>query len=227
MMSGPLASARSSCSSESTSISIVVPAGRIGPRRRDRRGDRIGPGRPGGCLEPGEVIVLDQNRIEQAEAVVAPSAAPDRVLFQGAPAGSGLARVVNRGAGAGDRRDEPRRQGRDPAQPLEKVEGGPLHRQQANASARARARSGCPARGDRRRPEAAPSGRKSSNSATTRSTAGMPASTPGDRATNRAAPRAWLGIVAVEVMSPTWPRSSASACAIKTSTLRRSRSANR
>ena len=42
----------------------------------------------------------------------------------------------------------------------------------------------------------------SSNSATSRSTAVMPASTPGDRATSRAAPRAWLGIVAVEVMSP-------------------------
>ena len=106
-----------------------MPAG-VGARRRDRRGDRIGPGRPGGGLEPGEVIVLDQNRIEQTEAVVVPSAAPHRVLFQGTPAGSGLARVIDRGPGAGDRRDEPRRQGRDPAEPLEKVEGGPLHRQQ-------------------------------------------------------------------------------------------------
>ncbi len=93
--------------------------------------------RPRGCLEPGQVIVLDQDGIVQAEAVVAAPAAPDRVLFQRTPAGRGLARVVDRGARAGDRRDEPRRQGRDPAQPLQKVERGPLHRPAANASARA------------------------------------------------------------------------------------------
>ena len=66
----------------------------IGARRRDRRGDRLRPAGPGGRLEPGEVIVLDQNRIVQAEAVVVPAAAPDRVLFQRTPAGRGLARVV-------------------------------------------------------------------------------------------------------------------------------------
>ncbi len=130
-MSGPSTSARSSCSSDSTSISIVVPTGALARAAAIAAGDRIsGPARLGGSLEPREVIVLDQDCIEQAEAVVMPSTAPDGVFFQGTPTGSGLTRVINRGLGACDRRHEPRRQGRDPAEPLKKVEGDALHRQQ-------------------------------------------------------------------------------------------------
>ena len=202
MMSGAQPSARSSCSSESTSISIVVPRGVLA--RAAAIAAAIGSGRagPAAACEPGQVIVLDQDGIVQTEAVVEPTTAPDRVLFQGTPAGSGLARVVDRRAGAGDRRDEPRRQGRDPAQPLEKVERGPLHRQQRTH------RPGEP-RDQAARLERISVGQMRlpacRRAQTRRPIARRPAcrpARPADRATSRAAPRAWLGIVAVEVMSP-------------------------
>ena len=148
------------------------------------------------------MVILDEHGIEQPEAMIVPAAAPHGVLFQGTPARSRFARIVNRGPRTGDRGDEPRRQGRDPAEPLEKVEGGPLHRQQRTHRPVRHARSGCPGSSESPSAKSGSQSSLSSNSATNRSTAGNPASTPADRATRRAAPRAWLGIVAVEVMSP-------------------------
>ena len=72
--------------------------GRIRPRGRDRRRDRVGAARIAGRFEPGQMIVLDEHSIIQTEAVIKPSATPDRVLFQGTPTRGGLARVVNRRA---------------------------------------------------------------------------------------------------------------------------------
>ena len=162
----------------------------------------------------------------QAKPVVVPAAAAHGVLFQGPPAGGRLARVIDRGPRAGDRGDEPGRQGRDPAEALKEVEGDSLHRQQRAHRPARYARPGCPARGDRRRPGAAPSARGArTRPPGARRQAGRrarrPTAPPGARSRERRG-----GIVAAEVMSPTSPRSSARACASKLSKFRRSRSPN-
>ena len=61
----------------------------------------------------------------------------------------------------------------------------------------------------RRRRGAAASARPSSNWSTSRATTGSRRAPRRPGARTGPTPRAWLGIVAVEVMSPTWPRSSA------------------
>ncbi len=130
MISGPHRRATSSCSSESTSTSMIVPDGGVGPRRGDGRDDRVGRSGPGRRPEPRQVVVLDQDGVVQAEAVVEPASAPHGVLLQRPPAGCRLSRIVDRRAAADDRRHVPRRQGRDPAETLEEVEGRPFHGQQ-------------------------------------------------------------------------------------------------
>ena len=154
------------------------------------------------------------------EPMVPAAAAPDRVLLQGPPAGRGLAGVEIPAGVPCDRRDEPRRERRDPAEPLEEIQRGPLQCQdRPHRAGKLRDHSPSPAG----RPSAARGVQPelSWKWSTRRSTTGTPASTPAARATKRARPRAWHGIVAVEVMSPTWPRSSASARSISVAGIRR------
>ncbi len=74
--------ARSNCSSESTSISMVVPRGVFALADCDCNGHPVLCGRPGSRLQPCQMIVLDQHGIVQAKAMIDAAAAPHRVLFQ-------------------------------------------------------------------------------------------------------------------------------------------------
>ena len=207
MMSGPDRRATSSCSSVSTSTSTTVPAGTFA--RADATAAAIGSSPPtAAALQPGQVVVLDQHGVVQAEAVIPPAAAAHRVFLQGPPAGGRLAGVVDRRAGAGGRGHEPRGQGRDPAEPLEEVQqrafqgqqrshgpGQPGHDRTGLESVAVRLvgppmleqlELGDQPLGDGQARQHARRARHQAGGA-----------------------RASMGIVDAEVMSPTWPRSSA------------------
>ncbi len=73
-----------------------------------------------------QVVVLDQDRVVEPDAVVRAAAAADGVLLERAQAGRRLARVEDRRAGALDRVDVAARQRRDAAEAAEQVERSAL-----------------------------------------------------------------------------------------------------
>ena len=85
--------------------------------RGHRRGDAAG---------DAKVVLLHEDRVVQAEAVVHTSAAADRIAFERAQPGCRLARVEDRGAGSLDEIDVPRCERCDPAEAAEDVERGSL-----------------------------------------------------------------------------------------------------
>ena len=93
--------------------------------RRQRRADGVAP-----FGEPGEVVVLDQDRIVEPDPVIPAAAAADGILLQRPPARGGLAGIEDDGPGARDLGDEPRGQGGDPTEPLEEVQGRAFQGQQ-------------------------------------------------------------------------------------------------
>ena len=91
---------------------------------------RLGLVQPGdGRRDPAgqaQVVVLDEQRLAQVEAVVGSAAATDGVLLEIAQPGRGLARVQEHGAGAVQFGHAAGRQSGDPGQPAEQVQGSPL-----------------------------------------------------------------------------------------------------
>ena len=87
--------------------------------------------RDGGLDAAGQtdVVVLDQDRVEEADAMVRRAAGADGVLLQHAQRRRRLAGVEDRDAAAG-RVDEPARPRRDAGEPLQKIERGALADQQ-------------------------------------------------------------------------------------------------
>ena len=63
-----------------------------------------GENRPPPCdfAAKGQMVVLDQDRVKEAGAVIVAAAAVDGIFFQPPPAGRRFSRVVNAGFGAGD-----------------------------------------------------------------------------------------------------------------------------
>ena len=74
----------------------------------------------------GEVVVLDEQAVVQADAVVVAAAGADGVFVEQAEAGDGLARVVDLGSGALDAADEAVGEGGDAGDALEEVEDDAL-----------------------------------------------------------------------------------------------------
>ena len=70
----------------------------------------------------GEVIIFHENGIVQSEAMVVPTAAAHGVFFQIAPAGRGLARIVDSCVRACDSLHKPPRLRGNTAQMLHKIE---------------------------------------------------------------------------------------------------------
>ena len=108
------------------------------PRARDRLGDRAG---------DAQVVVLDQDAVVEAEAMVRAAAAADGVLLELAQARRRLAGVEDRRAGAVDRVDVAAGERGDAAEAAEQVEREPLAREH-------RARRALETRGDRPRLDA-------------------------------------------------------------------------
>ena len=73
-----------------------------------------------------EMVVLDENEIVEADAMIASAPAGDGVFLEAPPAGRGLARVENLGARATNRLDELRGERGDAGEALNKIEGGAL-----------------------------------------------------------------------------------------------------
>ena len=115
----PASSASVSCASESTSTWTTTSrcAARPPP---ERRGDAAG---------RRDMVVLDQHRVVQAEAVVPAAADADRVLLEETEPGRGLARVGHRRARAGHGVHVAPRHRRHARQPLQQVEREPLARE--------------------------------------------------------------------------------------------------
>jgi hypothetical protein len=86
-------------------------------RERDRAADRS---------DGGDVVVLDQDAVVERHPMVAPAAAAHRVLLERPPAGRGLARVDDVGAGAAHRFDVAAGERGDARQPLHEVQRRPL-----------------------------------------------------------------------------------------------------
>src|SRR5262249_56366939 len=83
--------------------------------------------RVGAAAECRKVVVLDEQAVEEANAVVVASALSDRILFEQSPAGRGLARVEDAGRAAGcGRFDVAACERRDTPQSLQEVGGGPV-----------------------------------------------------------------------------------------------------
>ena len=79
----------------------------------------------GGCDAAGQVdvIVLDENGVEKARAMIRGAARPDGVLFQHPQRRGRLPRVEDRD-GSAARLDEPARARGDAREPLKKIERG-------------------------------------------------------------------------------------------------------
>ena len=105
----------------------------------------LGPARAvdglGEAAGQGDVVLLDQDRVVEAHAVVAPAARRDRGLLQLAQPRRRLAGVEDAGAGPGDRLDEARGEGGDAREVAEEVERGPLGGEQRRGGPVARATS--------------------------------------------------------------------------------------
>jgi hypothetical protein len=76
------------------------------------------------------VVLLDQDRVVEAHAVIGPAAGGDRRLLQGAQARGGLARVEDAGAGELHPGNESRGQRGHTGEVAEEVERRPLGREQ-------------------------------------------------------------------------------------------------
>ncbi len=70
----------------------------------------------------GQVIVLDQNHVEKAQAMIFPAAAGDGVFLKAPPAGRGFAGVENLRSGSVNRGDELRGQRRHAGEPLQEIQ---------------------------------------------------------------------------------------------------------
>ena len=115
IVSAPAASASSTCASVSASIST----GKPGRCARARLYGRLHAARK------TDVVVLDQHRVEETDAVVRRAAGADGVLLERAQRRRRLARVED-GDAAARRLDEPARARGDAREPLQKVERGPF-----------------------------------------------------------------------------------------------------
>jgi hypothetical protein len=73
--------------------------------------------------EEGEVVVLEHDAVEETEAVIPATAAGHGVFFQHAPAGRGLARIQEAGAGFAEGVGVAAGLGGDAAEALEEIEG--------------------------------------------------------------------------------------------------------
>ena len=129
-MSAPAASASSTCV-ERLRFDLDRQPGPV-PRARVDRGLHAA-GQP-------DVVVLDQDRVEQADAMVRRAAGADGVFLQRAQRRRRLARVEDGDAPAG-RVDEPPRQRGDAGQPLQEIERRPLADEQRARRARRPRRS--------------------------------------------------------------------------------------
>ena len=130
-----------------------------------------------------DVVVLDQHRVIEAEAMVGAAAEPHRLLFEHAQAGRGLAGADDLGLVVADRIGQRAGRGRDARQAAEKVERGRARRRARRARGRRCARRSGRARSGRRprqmRSITTALGRAARRRA---SAASSPASTPGWRA---------------------------------------------
>ncbi len=163
------------CASVSTSSSIFTRWPTPAPRALDRGAHAAG---------DGDVVVLDQHGVIQAEPVVRSAADPHRVFLREPQPRHGLAGAAHLRPGAGDGVGDAARAGRDAAEVAEEVQRRPLRRQDAAGGAadrwrsRRRVRGGC-------RPAAPPrpliAGSISRNAAAAKSS---PATTPACRATS-------------------------------------------
>ena len=83
-----------------------------------------------------DVVVLDQHRVVEPEAVIGAAAEPHRVLFEGAQSRRGLAGADDPRLVAGDRVDQRARRGGDAGHAAEQVERGALGGQHRRAPGR-------------------------------------------------------------------------------------------
>ena len=111
-----------SWSSESTSISILTRWPTLARARAQRRRDAAG---------DGDVIVLDQHRVIEAEAVIAAAAGAHRIFLQRAQARRRLARADDLRLVPATACDEARGRGGDAAEMAEKIQRDALGRQDA------------------------------------------------------------------------------------------------
>ncbi len=178
MRSAPAESACESSASDSTSTSIESSRGRLRLRRRDGARDAAG--------EPA-VVVLDEDHLGQIVSVIPAAPVSDRLAVERAQPRHGLSGVEDLAAGAGDGVDESPRRRRDPAHPLEEIEGHALGRQDRAGAARTGGRAS--------RAATARAGRRSRRTTRGRSRAARtPAARPGGprrrrRTSRRALPR--------------------------------------
>ena len=89
------------------------------------------PDRLGDAAGDGDMIVLDERRIVEAEAMVGAAARPHRVFLERTQERRRLARADDARLGMRDRRDEPRGGGGDAAEPADEIERHALGRQHA------------------------------------------------------------------------------------------------
>ena len=213
MMSGPHRRAQSSCSSESTSTSTTVDSGAHapGPPRSPRRSRRARLA----SVQPGEVVVLDQDRVVKAHADGSGRRRTGPRISRGPasrawscgcrrsrPASPATA-STNRAVSVATPLSRWRKFSARPLQRQDRPHGAGDLRDHVSRRPADRRRRG----GDSRR------GRAGNGRSGARRRAARPARR-GPAPRNGHAPGAWLGMVAVEVMSPTCPRSSASARSI-------------
>ena len=125
MMSAHASAACSTCSNVSASTSIFS-FGNFSRARRDGGGDGIRLF----TAQRGEVIVLDEHHIDQAEAMVVSAAAHDSVFFEAPPAGRGFARVQDLRVGSFDGLDKLRGQRGNAGKPLDEIQRNALGAQQ-------------------------------------------------------------------------------------------------
>ena len=150
------------------------PDGRQGARPPDRLGDAAG---------DGDVVVLDQDRVVEAEAVVGAAAAAHGVFLEGAQAGRGLPRVADLRAGVRrPRRPAPRSRWRRRERWQRKFSATRSAARTARAGPSTRATTSPALERGRRRDARRVKFIAGSSSRKARSASARPASTPGFRA---------------------------------------------
>ena len=82
------------------------------------------------------MVVLDEHRVEETDAMIDAAPDRDRVLLERPPSGGGLAGVDELDAEIGDPVDEPPRLGGDPRESPEKVQRGALGREDRGVAPR-------------------------------------------------------------------------------------------
>ena len=125
--SAPRASASSSWASVSTSTSILTRWPTLRPRPLDRRANAAG---------DGDVVVLDQDGVVEAEAVIGAAAGAHGVFLDRPQARRRLARADDLRLVPADGRDDRCRRGGDAAQMAEEIERRPFRREYGRAPAR-------------------------------------------------------------------------------------------